>query len=273
MRPRRNKEKFHQLKEFDRGRIIGLREGGFSYRAIGVRVKRNSSTVMRVWKQWTDEHRTSRKIVNGRQKRALARDDQHLLRISVNDRTSSSRQSAARCSNATGVLMSASSIHRPLLRSGWVPLYRISHTANHRRLRLQWAHEHRAWQADWHTKLSFQMNHASTCGTMMAAFMLDAMPVNAAYIEWHSGLILRVMVCGAISYHGRSSFLGNEAQHRQLLPWSAYSLDMSPIEHVWYLVGRRLACDLSPASSKDELLLLMQAIWNSLPEADIPKSV
>ncbi|GFX96367.1 uncharacterized protein TNCV_2054861 [Trichonephila clavipes] len=33
------------------------------------------------------------------------------------------------------------------------------------------------------------------------------------------------------------------AQHMQLLPLPAFSLDMSPIEHVWYLVGRRLARD------------------------------
>ncbi|GFX17615.1 uncharacterized protein TNCV_474151 [Trichonephila clavipes] len=31
------------------------------------------------------------------------------------------------------------------------------------------------------TKLSFQMNHVSICGTMMTAFELDAMPVNAAF--------------------------------------------------------------------------------------------
>ncbi|PRD31046.1 UNVERIFIED_CONTAM: hypothetical protein NCL1_24552 [Trichonephila clavipes] len=31
------------------------------------------------------------------------------------------------------------------------------------------------------TKLSFQVYHASICGTMMAAFVLDAMPVNAAF--------------------------------------------------------------------------------------------
>ncbi|GFV91112.1 transposable element Tcb1 transposase [Trichonephila clavipes] len=55
----------------------------------------------------------------------------------------------------------------------------------------------------------------------------------------------------------------------QLLPWPAYSPDMSPIEHVWDLVGRRLARDPRPAASKDELLLRIQAIWNSLPQADI----
>ncbi|GFS97945.1 uncharacterized protein TNCV_2018831 [Trichonephila clavipes] len=31
------------------------------------------------------------------------------------------------------------------------------------------------------TKLSFQMNYASICWTMMAAFVLDVMPVNAVF--------------------------------------------------------------------------------------------
>ncbi|GFY31686.1 transposable element Tcb1 transposase [Trichonephila clavipes] len=55
----------------------------------------------------------------------------------------------------------------------------------------------------------------------------------------------------------------------QLFPWPAYSPDMSPIEHVWDLVGRRLARDPRPADSQHELLLRIQAIWNSLPQADI----
>ncbi|GFV41895.1 transposable element Tcb1 transposase [Trichonephila clavipes] len=55
----------------------------------------------------------------------------------------------------------------------------------------------------------------------------------------------------------------------QLLPWSAYSTDMSPIEHVWDLVGRRLALDPHFAALKDELLMRLQAIWNYLPQADI----
>ena len=35
------------------------------------------------------------------------------------------------------------------------------------------------------TELSFQMNDASIFGTMMASFVLDAMPINAAF---HSAL-------------------------------------------------------------------------------------
>ncbi|GFY00825.1 transposable element Tc1 transposase [Trichonephila clavipes] len=44
------------------------------------------------------------------------------------------------------------------------------------------------------------------------------------------------------------------AKHMQLLPWFAYSPDMSPIGNEWDLVGRRLARDPHPDASKDELL-------------------
>ncbi|GFX43615.1 transposable element Tcb1 transposase [Trichonephila clavipes] len=55
----------------------------------------------------------------------------------------------------------------------------------------------------------------------------------------------------------------------QLLPWPAYSPDMSSIEHVRDLVGQHLARDPRSAVSNDELLLCIQALWNSLPQANI----
>ncbi|GFV90729.1 hypothetical protein TNCV_2224451 [Trichonephila clavipes] len=45
------------------------------------------------------------------------------------------------------------------------------------------------------------------------------------------------------------------AQRMQLLSWPGYSPNLSPIENVWDLIGRRLARDPSPSASKDELLL------------------
>ncbi|GFU79933.1 transposable element Tc1 transposase [Trichonephila clavipes] len=44
---------------------------------------------------------------------------------------------------------------------------------------------------------------------------------------------------------------------------------MSPIEHEWDIVGRRLARDLRPVASTDELWLRIQTIWNTLPQTDI----
>ncbi|GFX82567.1 uncharacterized protein TNCV_2167151 [Trichonephila clavipes] len=45
--------------------------------------------------------------------------------------------------------------------------------------------------------------------------------------------------------------------------------DMSPMEHAWDLVGLCFARDPLLAASKDELLLSIQAMWNSFSQADI----
>ncbi|GFY20232.1 hypothetical protein TNCV_208641 [Trichonephila clavipes] len=47
---------------------------------------------MRVYKYWTDEYRKTRKLGSGRREVTSARNDQHLLRMVVNDHTASSRQ-------------------------------------------------------------------------------------------------------------------------------------------------------------------------------------
>ncbi|GFV31561.1 transposable element Tcb2 transposase [Trichonephila clavipes] len=228
-------------------------------------------------KQWTNEHRTTRKIDSGRRKVTSRRDDRHLLRMAANDRTASSRQLAASWSNASGVLMSASSIHRRLLHRelrARVPLYRISFTANHRRLRLQRAHEHRVWQADWHQVIfsdESRFNLWNHDVRNRVKRYSGERCLTKCVIERHGGLTPEVMVWRRFrimddptGYELRVVSIA--AQRMQLLPWPDYSPDMSSIVHVWDLVGRRFARYPRPASSKDELLL---RIWNSLPQADI----
>ncbi|GFX09750.1 transposable element Tcb2 transposase [Trichonephila clavipes] len=304
MHPRRNKKKFQQLTEFVWGRIIGLTEGGFSYYAIGAHVQRNSSTVIQISKQWTDELRTTRKTGKERRKETSASDDRYLLHMVVNDRTASFRHLALRWSTATGVLMTALSIRRRLLHRGLrasVPLYRIPLTANHRWLRLQWAHVHRAWQTDWHQVVfsdESRFNLWNHDGRIRVRRYAGERCLPDYVIERYSDLTLGVKVWGAISYHGLTNLLRIEgipgaifeqdnarprvaktvrdfcsAQHVQLLPWSAYSPDMSPIEHVGDLVGRRLARDSYLVASKNKLLLRVQVIWNSFPQSRHSKSV
>ncbi|GFX13502.1 uncharacterized protein TNCV_2192561 [Trichonephila clavipes] len=84
MHPRLNKKKFQQFMEFERGRIASLRIGRFSYHAIGSRVQPSSYTVIRVWKQWTDEHRITRNTGSARRRKVTStRDDRHLHRMAV----------------------------------------------------------------------------------------------------------------------------------------------------------------------------------------------
>ncbi|KFM67459.1 Transposable element Tcb2 transposase, partial [Stegodyphus mimosarum] len=284
--------------------------------------ERNSSTVMRVWKQWTDECRTTRKSGSGPRNVTSARDDRHLVRMARTDRTASSRQLAALWSIATGVSLCASSIRRRLLQCGLrarTPLYRIPLTHDHRRLRLQWANQHRDWRADWqHVVFSDEsrFNLWYHDGRIRVRRYAGERHLPECIIERHSGRTPGVMVWGAIAYHRRSQLLrivGNlnsnryirevlqpeavpflqslpgavfqqdnarphtarivksffAAQQVQLLPWPACSPDMSPIEHVWDVIGRRLARDPRPVASADELWVRVQTIWNALPQSDI----
>ncbi|GFT00625.1 transposable element Tcb2 transposase [Trichonephila clavipes] len=239
---------------------------------------------MRVWKKWTDEHRTTRKFGRGQLKVTAAHDNRYLLHVVVNDHTAFSRQLTARLSTALGVPMSASSICRRLLHQELrtrVHLYRIPLTANLRWLRLKWAHKYRAWQADWHQVVfsdESRFNLWDPDGRICVAI-----PVNAAFKSALSNEVLWPEIAPFL--HGNPGIIFHKdnahphiaktvqvfcsAQHMLLLPWPAYSPDISPIEHVWDLVGRRLAHVPCPAASKDELLLRIPAIWNSLPQADI----
>ena len=143
---RRKKKKFQQLAELNEGGLLAFEKEDFP----NVHVQQNSYTVMGVWKQWTDEHH---KTGSGWQKIMSACDNWHLFCMAVNDCTVSSRQLIAHWFTATSVLMSVSSICWHLLHHelhARVLLYRILLLANYQQLHLQWAHEHRDWQTDWH---------------------------------------------------------------------------------------------------------------------------
>ncbi|GFW23638.1 hypothetical protein TNCV_4091811 [Trichonephila clavipes] len=61
------------------------------------------------WKQRTDEHQSTRTIDSGRRRVMSSRDERHLLRMALNNRTASSCQLEERWSTTAGVLMSDSS--------------------------------------------------------------------------------------------------------------------------------------------------------------------
>ncbi|GFV99200.1 transposable element Tcb1 transposase [Trichonephila clavipes] len=55
MSRRKQRSAFHQVSEFDRGRIVAYRDCGISFTEIGSRVGRNQTTVMRICDRWMQE--------------------------------------------------------------------------------------------------------------------------------------------------------------------------------------------------------------------------
>ncbi|UYV66382.1 hypothetical protein LAZ67_4001500 [Cordylochernes scorpioides] len=54
-------------------------------------------------------------------------------------------------------------------------------------------------------------------------------------------------------------------QDVQMLPWAPYSPDLSPIEHVWDIIGRRLHA-LPQPRSEDELWQMVEREWRAIPQ-------
>ncbi|UYV70167.1 RET [Cordylochernes scorpioides] len=54
-------------------------------------------------------------------------------------------------------------------------------------------------------------------------------------------------------------------QDVQMLPWPPYSPDLSPIEHVWDIIGRRLHA-LPQPRSEDELWQMVEREWRAMPQ-------
>jgi hypothetical protein len=52
-----------------------------------------------------------------------------------------------------------------------------------------------------------------------------------------------------------------------LLPWPASSPDLSPIEHVWHMIGRRVEDFPAPIGTLAELRVQIQRAWDEIPQS------
>ena len=171
---------------------------------------------MRVWKQWTDECRTTRKPGSG--PRNVTRDDRHLVRMTWTDRRTSSRQLAAQWSITTGVSFCASSIRRRLLQRGLrarTPLYKIPRTLNHCCLRLQWANQYKNWRAGWQHADESRFHLWYHDGRICVRCYAGERHFPECIIERYGGRTSKDMILGAITYHGRSTSLRIGGQSEQ----------------------------------------------------------
>ncbi|GBN79086.1 hypothetical protein AVEN_110601-1 [Araneus ventricosus] len=80
---RRRRSHYQQLTEFERGRVVGLREGGFSFRDIAERLGRNVFTVHDCWQQWSRECTASRRLGFGRPRDTTEKEYCRVRRMAV----------------------------------------------------------------------------------------------------------------------------------------------------------------------------------------------
>ncbi|GFV30201.1 uncharacterized protein TNCV_96781 [Trichonephila clavipes] len=79
---KRRKSYYEQLTEFEPGHVIGLREGGFSFRDIVERFGWNVSTMHDCWEQWSRDS-TASKRPDSRWPRVTTEREDHRIRLTA----------------------------------------------------------------------------------------------------------------------------------------------------------------------------------------------
>lgn len=318
----RRQANFHQLSEFDRGRIVGMREAGLSFREIATRTNRSVSTVAGCCRAWIQEGRTRRARGTGRRRRTTDRQDRRLRLLALRDRFTSTRAIADQWFTEHGRPIGLRTVYRRIRSFGLIsyrPHLVLPLTPEHRRHRLEWCRERMLWDQEWNTVVF--SDESRFClgmhdGRARVRRRRGERREVQFFMERHVHRTVGVMVWGAIAYGSRSPLLfirGNMTAQRyvqevveehlvpylrtlpnpifqqdnarphiarvtlecfernevNLLPWPPRSPDLSPIEHVWDIIGRRLRNLPHPPQTLAALRNEVQRAWDETPQEEI----
>ncbi|GFV90491.1 transposable element Tcb2 transposase [Trichonephila clavipes] len=138
---RRFRRQYEQLSQFERGRIIGMMETGWSARRIARPLGCSDCVVRRCWDQWTREMLFTRRPDSGRPRQTSRREDRHIVRNARVQPTASSPAFQAHVAPSLEAPVSSQTIRRHLAEGPLGSRCRLrvlSLTPTHRHLRLEW---------------------------------------------------------------------------------------------------------------------------------------
>lgn len=209
----RRRNAYQQVSEFDRGRIVAYRECGLSFRDIARRTGRHPTTVMRIWNQWVAEGHTERHAGSQRPPMTNAREDRHIVRSALQNRTTTSRTISQETGMFAARPVSARTVRRRLQQRGLSsrrPLLRLPLTMQHRERRRLWCAERQSWIQEWHNVVFSDESRfcVQYSDGRIRVWRLRGDRTSPACIRYrHRGPAPGVMVWAAIGYTTRTSLV------------------------------------------------------------------
>ncbi|GFU94798.1 transposable element Tc1 transposase [Trichonephila clavipes] len=276
---KRARRDFSQLSEIERGLIIEMKTAGWSTRPVAGQVDRSECAVRNCWEQWTREGTHARKSGSGATRKTTRREDRRIVRQALVDPTVT--RSTIRADVSVAIVPQIISRHLAEANHKSKSLFRaLPLTPEHRQRRLQWCQARSMWNVtDWQ-KVVLSDESRFVLGTDDSRVRVWTRPgerYNSPHtVLGHTARTACVMVWEAIAYDSRSTLIvmhGTLTGQRYVddilrpntLPWSARSPDLSPVEHVWDQLKRKM---LSSPSVHD-LELAVQDLWAHLPQDNI----
>ncbi|GFT33789.1 transposable element Tcb2 transposase [Trichonephila clavipes] len=263
------------LDAFTRGRIIGKLEEGRSVTSVAAEFGIAHSIVSRLWRQFQTTGTAIRGFSSGRPRGTTPADDRYIVLQARRNRRQTAGEIARHTTQATGRPISCFTVARRLHGGGLFarrPVRCVPLTPAHRRRRSLWCREHRNWRDNEWGRVPF---------TDESRFSLSS-DSHRIFIwrERDAAIIPRTSLKGTGAMGLQFLFMDDnapchgtvaaeqllESEDIERLDWPARSPDLSPIEHVWDFLGRRLVARTLPPVTIRELRLALQDEWAAMPQ-------
>ncbi|GFU52719.1 transposable element Tcb1 transposase [Trichonephila clavipes] len=264
---KRARRHFSQLSELERCLIIGMKTAGWSTRRIAGQVDSSDCAVRNCWEQWTREGTHAQKTGSGATRKTTRREDRMIVRQALLDPTVT--RSTIRAD--VGVAIVPQIISRHLAETNLKskhPFRALPLTPEHRQLRLHWCQARSMWNVtDWQ-KVVFSDEYRFVLGTddnrvrvwrrpaydsRSTLIVIRGTLTGQRYVDEilqpHVGPFLNDLSGAIFQQDNARPHIARVAQdflrHFQTLSWSAHSPDLSPVEHVWNQLKRKMpSCHL-----------------------------
>ena len=109
-------------------------------------------------------------------------------------------------------------------------------------------------------------------GSLTAQRYVDVVlrPVVVPYVRQHNVTFQRN---NARAHVARLSMAFLQQNNVDVMHWSPYSPDLSPIEHLWNVLDRRVHNHPQPPTTRQALRLALIQKWNAIPQAEINRLI
>ncbi|UYV73395.1 hypothetical protein LAZ67_10003030, partial [Cordylochernes scorpioides] len=291
----RKRRQFKQTDAFTRGMVIGLKRAGWSIRQIAADTHLGASTVHRLCRRWLEQGNVAIYRNAGATRVTSARVDRRILRQAVAAPQATCTAILQHVQDTLDHSISTRTISRRLVANGLHscrPLRRLPLTPPNRRQRLEWCRARSTWMTEWHrvvfsdesrfclssdsrrVRVWRRRGERSNPAAIVERptvrqrhydgqrYVDDVLrPVTHTYLQGVPNALYQ-----QDNARPHTARINQQAlQDVQMLPWPPYSPDLSPIEHVWDIIGRRLHA-LPQPRSEDELWQMVEREWRAIPQ-------
>ncbi|GBO27851.1 Transposable element Tcb1 transposase [Araneus ventricosus] len=265
------------LDDFLRGRIIGRLECGRTQLEVSEELGIAQSVISRLCQRFQDDGNVSRCYSTGLPRVTTPNEDRYLAVTAKRNRRSTASDLSRQLSSATGTTVSRQTVYRRLGHIGLYarrPVRCVPLTATHCRLRLAWSREHALWTPQQWSCVMF--SDESRTDLHVQSVTMTGHIYRDVILEQHVRLFRGAMGAEFLFMDDnarphRANIVDECLQSEDItrMDWPAYSPDLNPIEHVWDMLGRRIAARQPPPTCLPELRRALLDEWCNIPQDQI----